>query len=111
MVKIGMIGRQDPMDRVRELGDASVPFHYDVHGFVFSADSLSLETKLHPALTDSRVNYVNVRREFFRVQPSRIHEILVELGESIVTWTDQGEALEWHQSETTRNELYPTVSS
>jgi uncharacterized phage infection (PIP) family protein YhgE len=111
MVKIGMTRRQDPMDRVRELGDASVPFHYDVHGFVFSADAVSLEAKLHQALADSRVNYVNMRREFFRVPPSRIHEILLALGESIITWTDEAEALEWHQSETTRKELYPTPTT
>jgi len=111
MVKIGMTRRQDPLDRVRELGDASVPFHYDVHGLVFSDDAVTLENKLHQRLAGSRVNYVNMRREFFMVTPSEIHDILVELGESIVTWTDEAEALEWRQSETTRRELYPVATT
>jgi hypothetical protein len=107
MIKIGMTRRQDPLDRVRELGDASVPFHYDVHGLVFSDDAVTLETRLHQKLAASRVNYVNMRREFFMVTPAEIHDILIELGETIVTWTDDAEALEWRQSETTRRELYP----
>lgn len=111
MVKIGMTRRQDPLERVRELGDASVPFHYDVHGLVFSDDAVTLETKLHQKLAGARVNYVNMRREFFMVTPAEIHDILVELGESIVTWTDEAEALEWHQSETTRRERYPAIAS
>jgi hypothetical protein len=56
MVKIGMTRRQEPLDRVRELGDASVPFHYDVHAMVFSDDAASLETSLHHELADRRVN-------------------------------------------------------
>ncbi len=110
MIKIGMTRRQDPLDRVRELGDASVPFHYDVHGLVFSDDAVTLETQLHQKLAASRVNYVNMRREFFMVTPAEIHDILLELGESIITWTDEAEALEWHQSETTRRELYPAAT-
>jgi hypothetical protein len=111
MIKIGMTRRQDPLDRVRELGDASVPFHYDVHGLVFSDDAVTLESKLHQRLAGSRVNYVNMRREFFMVTPAEIHDILIEFGESIVTWTDEAEALEWHQSETTRREMYPAAAS
>lgn len=111
MIKIGMTRRQDPLDRVRELGDASVPFHYDVHGLVFSDDAVTLETQLHQKLAASRVNYVNMRREFFMVTPAEIHDILIELCESIVTWTDEAEALEWHQSETHRREMYPTAVS
>jgi len=111
MVKIGMTRRQVPMDRVRELGDASVPFHYDIHGFVFSDDAVSLETKLHQELADFRVNYVNMRREFFRVHPAKIHDILVALGESILNWTEEAEALEWRQSETTRKELHSTTAA
>src|SRR6202041_1434063 len=59
MVKIGMTRRLDPMDRVRELGDASVPFHYDVHAMVFSNDAVSLETRLHHAFAGRKVNLVN----------------------------------------------------
>jgi hypothetical protein len=65
--KIGMTRRLDPMDRVRELGDASVPFHFDVHAVIYSEDAPGLEAKLHRAFHDRRVNRVNDRKEFFRV--------------------------------------------
>ena len=107
MVKIGMTRRLDPLDRVRELGDASVPFRYDVHAMVFSDDAVGLETHLHHQLADRRVNLVNMRREFFRAQPSEVREILARLDASIVTWVDEPEALEWHQSEQTRRQHEP----
>ena len=59
MVKIGMTRRLEPLDRVRELGDASVPFKYDVHALIFSDDAVTLETRLHQAFQDRRVNMVN----------------------------------------------------
>jgi hypothetical protein len=105
MVKIGMTRRLDPMDRVRELGDASVPFHYDVHAMVFSNDAVSLETRLHHHFADRRVNLVNMRREFFRVTPAEVRDVLLAgLDASIVSWIDEPEALEWRQSETSRRE-------
>lgn len=104
MVKVGMTRRLDPMDRVRELGDASVPFRYDVHAMVFSDDAVGLEHHLHRELADHRVNLVNVRREFFRVSPSEVRAILNRLDASIVTWVDEPEALEWRQSETVRRQ-------
>jgi hypothetical protein len=105
MVKIGMTRRLDPMDRVRELGDASVPFHYDVHAMVFSNDAVSLETRLHHHFAVRRVNLVNMRREFFRVSPAEVRDVLLAgLDATIVNWVDQPEALEWHQSETTRRQ-------
>ena len=104
MVKIGMTRRLDPMERVRELGDASVPFRYDVHAMVFSDDAVSLETYLHHVLADCRVNLVNMRREFFRTHPSSVKEILLASNESIVTWVEQPEAIEYRQSETTRRQ-------
>ncbi len=76
-----------------------------------SDDAVTLETRLHQKLAGSRVNYVNMRREFFMVTPAEIHDILIELGESIITWTDEAEALEWRQSETTRRELYPLAAT
>jgi septal ring factor EnvC (AmiA/AmiB activator) len=105
MVKIGMTRRLDPMDRVRELGDASVPFHYDVHAIVFSDDAVGLEHHLHEKLAAKRANFVNMRREFFYVHPSDVRDILTHLDASIVTWVEEPEALEWRQSETTRREL------
>ena len=61
MVKIGMTRRLEPMDRVRELGDASVPFHYDVHALIPSDDAVTLETQLHQMLAERKVNLVNTR--------------------------------------------------
>ena len=63
--KIGMTRRLNPQERVNELGDASVPFKFDVHSFIFSDDAVDLEKKLHNILNNKRVNKVNMRKEFF----------------------------------------------
>ncbi len=76
--KIGMTRRLEPMDRVKELGDASVPFPFDVHCFIFSEDAVALESKIHSILNDDRVNKVNLRKEFFHVTLDRIQEIVEE---------------------------------
>jgi cell division septum initiation protein DivIVA len=110
IVKIGMTRRQDPLERVRELGDASVPFHYDVHAMVFSEDAVGLETFLHHELADCRVNLVNMRREFFRCHPSRVREILLARDASIVKWVEEPVAAEWRQSETTRRQTQAVTS-
>jgi hypothetical protein len=65
--KIGMTRRENPMDRVRELGDASVPFCFDVHAILFDDDAPALESDLHRHFSDKRVNLVNPRKEFFNV--------------------------------------------
>src|SRR5208282_5791644 len=65
VVKIGMTRRLDPAERVRELGDASVPFRYDTHAMFFSDDAVGIEATLHKRLANRRVNRVNNRREFF----------------------------------------------
>lgn len=65
--KIGMTRRLDPMDRVDELGDASVPFNFDVHAMIFSDDAPALEAALHRAFDKRKLNMVNTRREFFNV--------------------------------------------
>ena len=64
--KIGLTRRLDPTERVRELGDASVPFSFDIHAMISSEDAPSLETALHRAFDDKRVNAVNMRKEFFK---------------------------------------------
>jgi uncharacterized coiled-coil DUF342 family protein len=104
IVKIGMTRRLDPMDRVRELGDASVPFRYDVHAMVFSDDAVGLETHLHHQLAHRRLNLVNTRREFFRARPAEVRDIITRLDASIVEWIDEPEALEWRQSQQTRRQ-------
>nr|WP_256359404.1 GIY-YIG nuclease family protein [Streptomyces ambofaciens] len=72
MVKIGLTRRLDPMDRVNELGDASVPFRFDGHALIFSEDAVGLERRLHQEFEDRRGNRVNVRREFFYTWTGRL---------------------------------------
>ena len=67
IVKIGLTRRLDPDDRVRELGDASVPFSFDTHAMIYSDDAPTLESALHAEFHDRRVNAANLRKEFFRV--------------------------------------------
>ncbi len=74
--KIGMTRRLNPMERVDELGDASVPFKFDVHALIFSDDAPTLETALHHAFEDKKVNMVNARREFYRVTLDEIEAVV-----------------------------------
>jgi stress response protein SCP2 len=99
VVKIGMTRRLEPMDRVRELGDASVPFRFDVHALVFSDDAVGLEGRLHTALARRRVNKVNQHREFFRTTPTEVRGLLAEVaGSHLLEFTETAEALEWRAS-------------
>lgn len=74
--KIGMTRRLNPQERVDELGDASVPFKFDVHAMIFSEDAPALEAKLHRAFEDRKLNLVNQRREFFKVSLDEIKEVV-----------------------------------
>ncbi len=74
--KVGMTRRLEPMDRVKELGDASVPFPFDVHSFIFSDDAVNLERTLHVELNERRVNKINLRKEFFRISVDELEEIV-----------------------------------
>lgn len=76
MFKIGMTRRLDPQDRVNELGDASVPFKFDVHSFIFSEDAVELENELHQRLNNNRVNKVNMRKEFFYSTVDELEELV-----------------------------------
>lgn len=77
--KIGMTRRLNPQDRVDELGDASVPFVFDVHSFIFSDDAVGLEQKLHNILNDKRTNKINFRKEFFNVSIDELDELVQEI--------------------------------
>jgi len=77
--KIGMTRRLNPQDRVNELGDASVPFKFDVHSFIFSDDASGLETTLHKRLNKQRVNKVNLRKEFFNISIDELEELVNEI--------------------------------
>lgn len=111
MVKIGMTRRLDPLDRVRELGDASVPFKYDVHALIFSDDAVSLETRLHQAFQERRVNMVNLRREFFYATPIEVRDVLTQADGSVLEFVEEPEADEWHQSENARRRSAPATPS
>jgi hypothetical protein len=102
MVKVGLTRRIDPTERVRELGDASVPFRYDTHALFFSNDAVGLETKMHERLADRRVNWVNKRREFFYVTPAEAKQHLLDLAGELLEYVDEAEALEFRQSENQR---------
>lgn len=99
VVKIGMTRRIDPGDRVRELGDASVPYRYDVHALFFSDDAVGIEAKLHERLADRRVNRVNNRREFFYATPHEVKAHLLELTGELLQYDELAEALEFRQSQ------------
>ena len=77
--KIGLTRRLDPTERVRELGDASVPFSFDIHAMISSEDAPSLETALHRAFDDKRVNAVNMRKEFFKIGLEDIRKKVEEI--------------------------------
>jgi len=102
VVKIGMTRRLEPLDRVRELGGASVPFRFDVHALVFSEDAVTLETELHHAFASRRVNMINAHREFFYVTPLDVKTVLHRFRGDLLNYTDIPEALEWRQSENLR---------
>jgi hypothetical protein len=80
--KIGMTRRLDPLDRVKELGDASVPFPFDIHSFIFSEDAVDLENKLHASLEQRRVNKINLRKEFFNVSLDELENLVLNIDPS-----------------------------
>ncbi|MDA2810632.1 DUF4041 domain-containing protein [Nocardiopsis sp. RSe5-2] len=98
MVKVGMTRRLDPMDRVKELGDASVPFNFDVHALHFSDDAVGVEAELHRRLADRRVNRVNQRREFFYATPGEVRDLLESVAGDLLEYTESSEAAEYRQS-------------
>lgn len=99
VVKIGMTRRLEPMDRVRELGDASVPFPFDVHAIYFSDDAVQLENELHTAFADRRVNHVNLRREFFFAEPAQVRDVLKTKVGNLLEFTEAPEATQYFQSQ------------
>lgn len=78
--KIGMTRRLEPKDRVKELGDASVPFKFDIHAMIYSDEAPTLEKELHRAFDDKKVNMLNYRKEFFNVSLEEIEEQLNDIG-------------------------------
>lgn len=95
--KVGMTRRLEPMERVQELGDASVPFSFDVHAMIFTEDAPTLERNLHIALEEYRVNRVNGRKEFFKVPPDVLKNTVLTQFPDVV-YVDQPEAEEFYRS-------------
>lgn len=102
--KIGMTRRLDPMERVRELGDASVPFNFDVHALIFSDDAPKLEAALHHEFEDKKINIVNQRREFFRVSLDEIERVVKANYEKTVEFTEVPDAGQYRTSEKLREQ-------
>lgn len=98
VVKIGMTRRLEPMDRVRELGDASVPFPFDVHALYFSEDAVGLESRLHAAFDRRRLNHANLRREFFFATAADVREVLAAEVGSLLEYVEKPEATQYFQS-------------
>lgn len=96
--KIGMTRRLEPQDRVDELGDASVPFKFDVHAMIFSDNAPALEAALHRAFEDRKLNMVNTRREFFNVTLDEIKQVVKENFDKTVEFTDFPDAEQYRTS-------------
>lgn len=96
--KIGVTRRLDPFERVSELSSASVPFKFDVHAMVFSNDAFKLESDLHKAFSDNRVNLVNNRKEFFNITIDDIKKELKQYENLTVNFTEKAEASDYRNS-------------
>jgi hypothetical protein len=103
--KIGVTRRLEPMDRIDELGDASVPFDFDVHVLVFSDDAFALEAALHDHFDRLRINRVNSRKEFFRAAIDDIESTLIRHFNKPVDFVRLAEAAEYRQSQKLAAEL------
>lgn len=96
--KIGMTRRLEPMDRIDELGSASVPFKFDVHAIIFSDDAPALEAILHKTFEKNRVNKLNPRKEFYNIDLSEIKDIVKRNYNATVNFVDYPEAEEYRES-------------
>ena len=102
--KIGMTRRLEPQERVDELGDASVPFQFDVHAMIYHENAPELESKLHQIFERNRVNKINPRKEFFRVSLDEIEKVARQY-KADVSFTKIAEAKEYRQSLAIENEI------
>lgn len=100
--KIGMTRRLDPTERVSELGDASVPFNFDIHAMIFSDDAPALEAALHRAFEDKKLNMVNTRREFFNVSLEEIKEVVKKNFDKTVEFIEVPDAEQYRISQKMR---------
>lgn len=96
--KIGMTRRLNPQDRVDELGDASVPFKFDVHAMIFSDDAPTLENNLHKEFENCKVNMLNSRKEFFHVSLEEIKDAVKKYNENIIEIKDVPDAEQYRET-------------
>ena len=96
--KIGMTRRLDPQDRIDELGDASVPFNFDVHAMIFTEDAPALESVLHKTFENKKLNMINARREFFNVTLDEIEKVVKENFDKTVDFKKIAEAEQYRES-------------
>jgi len=104
VVKIGLTRRLDPVDRVRELGDASVPFLFDTHAIIYSDNAPSLERALHAEFEPVRINTQNYRKEFFRAKLEDVEEAVTRLAPKAPFFKDI-EAQEYRETLAKRNAM------
>lgn len=97
--KIGMTRRLDPLERIKELSDASVPFNFDVHALIFTEDAPALEYALHKAFENNRLNMVNQRREFFKVPLENIKEVILKNYDKTVEFITTPTAEQYRESQ------------
>lgn len=103
--KIGMTRRLHPEDRVKELGDASVPFDFDIHAMIFSDDAPKLESALHKAFDNKKVNMINKRREFFKVSLDDIEKVVKANFDKTVEFNKIPQAEQYRESIKIRENL------
>ena len=96
--KIGMTRRLEPQERIDELGDASVPFNFDIHAMIFSDDAPALEATLHNAFDAKKINKVNGRKEFFRVTLDEDKDVVYSAYGKSVEFIDIPAAEQYRQS-------------
>ncbi|MBY0265983.1 MAG: DUF4041 domain-containing protein [Burkholderiales bacterium] len=96
--KIGMTRRLEPLERVDELGDASVPFEFDLHAMIFSDNAPELEAKIHAHFTQSRVNKVNTRKEFFKADIKEIEKVIRENYDKVFDLIHEPSAEQYRES-------------
>lgn len=103
--KIGMTRRLEPLDRINELGDASVPFKFDIHAMIFSDDAPALENAIHNEFEHKKVNMINQRREFFHVTLDEIEEVIKANFDKTVDFIKIPEAEQYRESQMIRKRL------
>ena len=96
--KIGVTRRDNPEERIRELSNASVPFRFDAHVFIFSKDAYELESQLHERFDDRRVNKMNMRKEFFRITIDDVKQIVEENKGQVHSFVEHPDAEEYYDT-------------